>query len=68
MNNQLTLFEIQPSPVFSSTVIWDGKRIPIDEAIKWAKLQVSLAPSFPKYARKLEFLLNAKNASQGDKK
>ena len=63
MTDQLALFEIQPSPVFGSTVIWDGKRIPIDEAIKWAKLQVRLAPSFPKYARKLEFLLKAKGGA-----
>jgi hypothetical protein len=43
------------------SVIWDGKKMPIDEAIKWAKLRVKLAPSFPKYQEALEFLQKAKN-------
>ena len=55
-------------PLFSNTniliqgnfVIWDGKRIGLDEAIKWARLKVKLAPSFPKYQEALEFLLKAK--------
>jgi hypothetical protein len=63
MSNQLALFDLKPSPVFGSTVIWDGKRVPIDDAIKLAKLQVNLAPSFPKYRRKLEFLMSAKGSS-----
>jgi hypothetical protein len=43
------------------SVIWDGKKMPIDEAIKWAKLRVKLAPSFPKYQEALECLQKAKN-------
>jgi hypothetical protein len=42
------------------SVIWDGKKMPIDEAIKWAKLRVKLAPSFSKYQEALEFLIQTK--------
>ena len=56
---QLALFELQTSPVQGNTVLWDGKRISLDEAIKWASLRVKLAPSFPKYRDALDYLLNA---------
>ena len=58
MINQLSLFE---NTIIGNTVLWDGKRISLDEAIKWAKLRVKLAPSFPKYQQALEFLQKAKN-------
>jgi hypothetical protein len=57
---QMNLFDKQVSPIQGNTVLWDGKRMPLDEAIKWAKLQVRLAPSFPKYRETLDFLLQAK--------
>ena len=34
---QLALFELQNNPVQGNTVLWDGKRIPLDEAIKWGR-------------------------------
>jgi hypothetical protein len=55
---QIPLFEMQNT---MKSVIWDGKKMPIDEAIKWAKLRVKLAPSFPKYQEALEYLQKAKN-------
>jgi hypothetical protein len=58
---QLSLFEMQNNLIHGNTVLWDGKRIPLDEAIKWAKLKVKLAPSFTKYQNALEFLQKAKN-------
>jgi hypothetical protein len=61
MKNQLTLFEMQNNIIQGNTVIWDGKKMSIDEAIKWAKLRLSLAPSFSKYRDALDFLIKAKN-------
>ena len=42
------------------SVIWDGKKISIDDAIKLVKLQIKLAPSFPKYKVALEYLMGLK--------
>lgn len=53
--NQPDLFTVP-----ATTVIWDGKKMPIDEAIKWVKLQIALAPSFPRYKRALEYLMELK--------
>ena len=58
--DQLNLFEIKSSLIQGNTVLWDGKRMPLDEAIKWASLRVKLAPSFSKYREALEFLIEAK--------
>ena len=58
--DQLNLFDIKSSPIQGNTVLWDGKRMSIDEAIKWASLRVKLAPSFSKYRDALEFLIEAK--------
>jgi len=55
---QLPLFDQQNT---KNSVIWDGKKMSLDEAIKWAKLQVKLAPSFPQYQQTLEYLLKTKN-------
>ena len=57
---QIPLFELQ-NTINGNSVIWDGKKMPIDEAIKWAKLRVKLAPSFTKYQLALEYLIKAKN-------
>ena len=42
------------------TVIWDGKKIAIDDAINLVKLQIKLAPSFPRYKMALEYLMELK--------
>jgi hypothetical protein len=57
---QLNLFDKKTNLIEGNTVLWDGKRMSLDEAIKWAKLRVQLAPSFSKYRDALEFLLEAK--------
>lgn len=46
--------------VLTKTVIWDGKKIAIDDAIKLVRLQIKLAPSFPRYKRTLEYLMELK--------
>ena len=48
----------------TKSVIWDGKKIPIDDAIKFVKLQIKLAPSFSKYKRSLEYLTEIKAKGQ----
>ena len=53
--NQPDLFSIP-----AKTVVWEGKKIAIDDAIKLVKLQIKLAPSFPRYKRALEYLLELK--------
>ena len=44
----------------TKTIIWDNKKMPIDEAIKLVKLQIKLAPSFHKYRHALDYLLELK--------
>lgn len=55
---QIDLFD--KPPIAGNTIIWDGKKMSLDEAIKWAKLRVQLAPSFQKYREALDYLLKAK--------
>ena len=44
-----------------TTVRWsDGRVMGLEEAIKWARLAVALAPNFPKYRETLDLLLDAR--------
>lgn len=47
----------------AKTVVWDGKKIAIDDAINLVKLQIKLAPSFPKFKLALEYLMGLKHDS-----
>lgn len=55
--SQVEMFGNKPA----KTVIWEGKAVPIDEAIKLVKLQIKLAPSFSRYRLALDYLMELKN-------
>lgn len=55
--SQVEMFGNKPA----KTVIWDGKTMQIDEAIKLVKLQIKLAPSFARYKLALDYLLELKD-------
>jgi hypothetical protein len=58
--NQPDLFAHPQLILIGNSVLWDGQRVHIDEAIKLCRFRVELAPSFPAYQRALDALLEAK--------